>query len=412
MITLQTRWQVEAARPDMARYERIDRPRPEWARRFLRRKGGDDLLAAIDHSVAELLVSSNAIDCDRAPHVWLLRVCAQLGAKVRWLPEARDGAIQPVAFPRGAGRLRRGRIHLNAKGEWNVLVGSRRDEVSRFDLAHELGHAILYRDGSRVDVEAWHRAPWSEAEEACCNYAARSLLAPPTLMTCPGPQDNLAAFIVREVAGRFRMPLRAGVYRWLDVDPLTQSTAVILWRQYHPLDRYFLISQFRERPALMKAIGGFAGEINSLVPDCTFSEGLEICRYLTSPNEELRCPAIAARNVLFEMRRAMASWDTADRDLASLVFGERLPYVLARPEWVVWLPQPLRCFIPLKKGSFRSGSMVEQLMRSSGAGEARGEESVSIGQLRGVFDVHGFAWGSAERGHRCVLQVLRRDHQS
>jgi hypothetical protein len=407
-------WDVELSRSELVRAAEADNDLPSWSARFLARAGAQKLVDALDQAVDDIVVQSNAIDADRQPHLWLLRIASRLGASVRVVREPSVNVIEPKTAEMRLRRTgwQRGILRLEDNNRWHILVGSSRNSLTRFDLAHELSHAILYRDSESIDIEAWKSTHWNAPEEACCNYAARRMMAPPSLVPMPSDSENLAVHIVDKIASKFCMPLRPAAFRYLDVQnpiksDMREVAAISLWRQYHPLDRYFLIATLRHHRKLEQIAQEFAKSILALFPECSFQEAVSLWSAVGTGNAEAYFPD-AVNRLTADMSRRLHALGTKRCEIFNERLVRRLPWCTFRPEWVAWSRRPNEHFIPLRVGSFREDTMISRLAPGSGPVQQRSEEDVSIGNLIGRFDIDGFGAGDPKVGHRYILQVLRK----
>lgn len=69
-------------------------------------------------------------------------------------------------------------------------------------------------------------------------------------------------------------------------------------------------------------------------------------------------------------------------------------------------------FVPIRKCSARTGSIVAELGAMNGDAASSQKEDVHIGAFRGRFLVDGFAWGNVAKGTRLVLTIFTDDSEA
>lgn len=128
--------------------------------RFAERAGRDSPFAAMASECADLLRTTGQV----APPIALHPICRKLNAEV---------VEAPIATP--------GRLEVTAD-RYRIVVppDPRRWRATRFSIAHEIGHILLYRalaDDPDAIRQLISGHSWREAERLC-NWAAGELLLP------------------------------------------------------------------------------------------------------------------------------------------------------------------------------------------------------------------------------------------
>jgi len=390
----------------------VDQTRePKWMRRAIERTGASSLVAAADQLVAEALHASNAVD-PNPPPVRLSRICSWLGVQLRFVREEELRRYRPT--PRGpearVTRWAAGSLSAVGRMQWLLVAGSRSDSYTRQSVAHELGHALIFRSEAGIDLSAWRTAGWSKAEEQIVNYMARSLLIPSPLLEVPSSGRNLAEWVV-EVAGRYATPHRLSAVRLLDLEVPgpARPRAVVLWRQYHPFSDYFVERVFGRDTRLCKWMRQMARKLRELFRDATVPRAVAIWGNVL----EIHPPEHLGLRLELGDEAAVHAHLPERRQFAGAIEPERaerflnpLAHFHYRPEWVVWRGRPSDSYVPLRRGASRRGSLVADLAARGKTEGLERLERVDLGDLTGSFLVHGFAHGDALEGSRFVLSVL------
>lgn len=386
------------------------RPLPRWAANVLGESNGRDLVSSLE-SLADRIVRDSGALSAAPPAVRLIALAEYLGATI----ELTQHEAEPVYTPQLRNCVARaGSLACAADQHWVIRAGTRDVATARETVAHELAHALLYRRRGNVDVDAWLHSSWSEFEEAVCDYLARVLLIPTTTLPAPCRQVNAAELIASKLVGQYAVTFRFAALSWLD--ELTRRgdrvVAALFWRQYHPLDDKYLSRVLEGGGSLATAIRGFCAHLRAAYPGISYADARSVLCSLF--DESLRLDALCAPddmcqqlrseyNTITAMVRTMH--DSLPVSAAPCLKGKSCECGL-RPEWVIWPNRGRDDFVPMRRGTFRSGSMAERLACQGGTVAEIGQEQVHIGDLMGDFCVHGFAHGKASQGSRFVLQLL------
>jgi hypothetical protein len=281
-------------------------------------------------------------------------------------------------------------------------------------VAHELGHALLFRSDTGIDLRSWRASTWSIIEEALVNYMARAMLAPAGLIAdLSTVSGNLAEYIIAEIASRFHVPHRIAAIRALDLREriAPRLRAVVMWRQYHPFSSSLIAACFPANSEARLRFGEAAHELRRVLPNVSFERGVALWAEILHARTD-EDPWLALRLDAHEVRIAQrlaanlsfASDAETERRIRRL--AEPRSRVFYRPEWVVWRGRPERSYVPEHRGSARGGSLVATLASAAGMTTQIRDEIVEIGALKGNFRVHGYAHGDPVDGTRFILTAL------
>jgi len=119
-----------------------------------------------------------------------------------------------------------GKLFFEAEKAFIKVADSVSYDTARISAAHEIGHLLIHRKGTKYD-EATLRLPSTPAEEALAEYGARLLLLP---VCQPFKSTNLAEYALMH-GSKARVTLHASVSRLTDPDVVdVDIKGAILWR--------------------------------------------------------------------------------------------------------------------------------------------------------------------------------------
>jgi hypothetical protein len=385
-----------------------------WSRRLLERTKTADLVEAIEQIASSLLEASAAIQVDACPSVRLTRLAEKLRARVEVVHERKyldtwsARSSPPPTWTRG-------RIRPADPQSWTITVTDAHRAYTRQSIAHELAHATLYTSESGIDQVLWRRTRWSLEEEATCAYMGRLLLAPTLhLLTMFSKGTNVAQTVVERIAPDFVISLRLACLRLLDVEQLTGSrvTAIIYWRQYHPLDDQYIVAASRNL-ACSHRLRAVATELRRYFRSTSHIEAEQIWTWILGgdsqrdePAPQLGLPERGSK-ALESARRQLALLDRTEVELFREQSGSSNRSSRFRPEWALWPARPKGSFLPIRRGTARAGSAVARAAAATGACTSIETDDLMVGDLQGEYQSHIYAGGNSIRGTRYVLQVLR-----
>lgn len=377
-----------------------------WLRLLLTESAGRQPITCLEERAASIVVAANAVIPAQSPRISVRRLASALGAQV----EVASGTAA-TTYPEGS---------LERAGPlmWRVVVTKPTYSAYRFTIAHELGHALLYRHGGEFDARAWQASTASYLEEAVASYLGRLLLAPDHLVMPRVDEHECAAeFVYRVLVDEFGLPLRQAVVRWLDISDRLEIPAVggLIWEQYHAFDEArtapvvdsvalsmrsdftTLLERVRRECGTDKSTRASAELIwHDALMTATGRGGTLLESSLPPALEELRT----------KLRLLMK--DDAESGLRHAVeqLCEAAPHLAMRPEWHVLRERQSQDFVPCKRGHARSGSLVASVALGSASNSATGDENLAIGTLVGHYRVHVSARGDWSRGERRIIQLL------
>lgn len=323
----------------------------------------------------------------------------------------RRGLVPPCSWRGGKGPVYGGLLQPQENGSWRMLIEDGPPHSTRFSIAHEVGHILLYQSGTGVDRAAWDWSRPTEMEEAVCNYIARALLVPSHLIIAPR-EVNASEWIVKSIARQFRVPVFAAVLRGLELKEQIAHdyVAAICWRQRPPFDAGFVRGCLREHPDLQKDLLLAAHDLRVLCRKWSMAEQWEIWSEIIGSAEFLLRPPHEPRlrQVVDRTKARIASCRSAPVKSAVAALADPFGARSFAPVWAVWSEAPEDRFIPFGHGGARPDSVVGRVGEQRGDVGETAEEDVSIGSLQGRFRVHTYSTGCAAAGERYVLAVYER----
>lgn len=381
---------------------------PRWAANVTEEADATDFVSSLENLAERVVREAKALSTE-PPLVRLTAVAHYLGAEIEFTDSEADPAYSPSL--RHNAQLG-GSLTWTTNRRWLIRAGMRNIPKSREVVAHELAHAILYRRRNKVDISAWLESGWSQFEEVVCDYLARALLVPTGTLPLVAETCNASEFVASNLVGRYGVTYRLGTLSWIDElrrrgEPIV---AALFWRQYHPLHDRYIALVLPDDDELAIQIREFCAAIRSACPEISYSEARSLLRALLDDRYSLL--AFRAKGLSNELssqyhtlrEKVRTEGQSLGPALRNRLTGASYEFGL-RPEWVVW-PNQGKAFVPLWRGSFRSGSMAQRIACQEGTVCDRAQEQIDIGDLHGMFVVHGFAHGNADQGKRFILQML------
>ncbi len=391
-------WLLERCRSDLQRDQAHLPEGHNWAATLLRQTCTSNVLDALERRTRDILERSEAVVVGGEPPVRLGRLARELGVVLK----VADSRVATPSF--------RGSVAPNSLGGWIVHYSARRGPADRETVAHEFGHILLYPADTVGGRDGWCRSRWSVDEEAIANYAARLILVPSNAMPTLAKNENIAAFVATRVAKEFRVPLRLAALRLLDLTSSEGPRAAVFWRQYAPFEPAFLKSVARRDPQMLTRLLEIGRMCREQWPTISYQRATVVWRLILdapiggSPTAELQREAGLDR-FKEKAERSLDGISKARRSALMSRITAPSPFCY-RPEWVVWRGRPQSSFVPLRRGSAKAGSLVAGVLSRRAFSAAQGREAVTLGDLRGSFDVHACAFGDNEKGTRCALVTL------
>lgn len=412
-------WWLYRCREDLIAVEdewRRTGPVPAWAGNMMYRTGHNALVPASECLVSGAIRDSGALSRDRPPPIRLSRIAEWLHVSIRFFAEEDASRFRPRAQGSDVHKARwiRGTIAPEGARGWVLHAGTRNSAYTRETVAHELGHALLFHSDTGIDLRSWGTSTWSVIEEGLVNYMGRAMLAPAELVReFTGVGENLAEYIVAHIASTFQMPHRMAAIRALDLrDRIAPNLrAVVMWRQYHPFSSPLMDACFRANQDVRRRFREAAHELRRAFPSAAFDQGLalwaEILRARTDEDPWLAL-RLNADEVRIARRVAASLPCVGDPEMEQRIrrLTEPDSRVFFRPEWIAWRGRPDRSYVPERRGSARDSSLVAALASTRTTSAEIRDETVQIGDLKGVFRVHAYAHGDPAEGTRFVLTAL------
>jgi Zn-dependent peptidase ImmA (M78 family) len=409
---------VIASRDELLAWERANWTEPnglpQWAKKLQNDFKTHSVIEAIEERVSSILAEAKGFDLAQRPPVRLGKVASYLNARVFLSHRLKSGITRQETQHGLTPRSPTAAVSFDTNGNALISVEDRGKEANRREVAHELGHVLLFKDGDSLDLSSWRRATWSSFEEAVCTYSARLILLPDSLVLHGlGQAENLSGFVVQAVASPNRVTLPMAALRCLDLAKRGRPRlrAFVYWKQYHPLDRRFVhaaarqssdearsylmtvaarLRDTREVPSFEAAIAGWSRALQVNTNDVNPTQGT-FRAFTQAPFDET--PASSERT------------PAGMRDAITRITNPS-SHAYLRPEWVVWRDRPTGTFVPLRRGHCRAGSITSLAAASQTTDSLTASERVELGDLRGNFQVHAFASGDTRTGTRYVLAAL------
>lgn len=198
---------------------------PLAVRRFQAFVGAPNPVAAIARATANVLASYPGFAAPDRGRISAAALCAVCGLELEGQPTQRRRAGPVLSGESG----HTGALHLDPEQSRIQLPDGIDMLRGRVSVGHEIGHYLIHRRGSTIDVVT-SRLPSTPEEEALSEYAGRLLLMPDSFSTI-ATTSNLALSCL-ESARHADVTLHAAAARIGDPDsPFAgEIRGLILWR--------------------------------------------------------------------------------------------------------------------------------------------------------------------------------------